>query len=373
MTLLAQIQDRWRDARNRLLADPRFQDLAVRLPLTRPISRKRSKDLFDLLAGFSYSQVLYCTVRLNLFEMLRHGPLSTADIARRIGWPVDRCGRLLKAAAAIDLLETTSSGNFTLGIHGAALLGNPWIARFIEHHHLLYADLADPLPLMRGDGGDHSLKRFWAYAGSDSPESAAPERTRAYTELMAASQQAVASEILAAYDFGRHRQLMDVGGSNGTFLTRAGALHPELGLTLFDLPGVVTHAQGLEGVRRLGGRLRVAGGSFLTGPLPRGADVITLIRILHDHDDESVLALLTNVRSALAPGGKLVVAEPFAGDRATAGVTDAYFNLYFAAMGQGRTRTVAEIGGLGKAVGFAEIRAVPTRMPLITGVAVLSA
>jgi hypothetical protein len=31
--------------------------------------------------------------------------------------------------------------DYTLGIHGAALAGNPWIAKFIEHHHLLYAIL----------------------------------------------------------------------------------------------------------------------------------------------------------------------------------------------------------------------------------------
>ncbi len=38
------------------------------------------------------------------------------------------------------------------------------------------------------------------------------------------------------------------------------------------------------------------------------------------------------------------MAEPFSGLKSTAAVTDAYFDLYFAAMGQGRTRTVAEIG-----------------------------
>ena len=124
-------------------------------------------------------------------------------------------------------------------------LGNPWIGRFVEHHHLLYEDLADPLALLRGQRTDTSLRRFWAYAGSASPETARPEETSAYTQLMAASQQAVAGEILAAYDFGQHRHLIDVGGSNGTFIARAAARHPALALTLFDLPGVVSHAREL--------------------------------------------------------------------------------------------------------------------------------
>jgi demethylspheroidene O-methyltransferase len=372
VNLIAPLQDRWRDLRNRLLASPGFQDFAVRFPLTRPISRKRSKDLFDLLAGFAYSQVFFATVRLNLFDMLRNGALATPEIARRIGWPADKTERLLKAAAAIGLVERASGGSYGLGIHGAALLGNPWIARFIEHHHLLYADLADPLALLRGDVAKPALQGYWAYAGSDAPEAAAPEATHAYTQLMAASQMGVAKEVLAAYDFSPHRHLMDVGGSNGTFLTQVAAKHRQLGLTLFDLPGVVAHARDSQAVRALGSRIALETGSFLSDPLPRGADIVTLVRILHDHDDESVLKLLGAIRSALPPEGVLLVAEPLSGEPATAAVTDAYFNLYFAAMGQGRTRSVAEIGRLGRAAGFAQIRAICTRMPLITGLAVLS-
>ena len=53
---------------------------------------------------------------------------------------------------------------------------------------------------------------------------------------------------------------------------------------------------------------------------------------------------------------------------ATAPVTDAYFNLYFAAMGQGRTRTPAELIDMAREAGFSRHRQVPTRNPLITSV-----
>jgi len=55
---------------------------------------------------------------------------------------------------------------------------------------------------------------------------------------MAASQEAVAAEILSAYDFGQHSHLIDVGGSNGTFIAAAARKHDQLKLTLFDLPAV---------------------------------------------------------------------------------------------------------------------------------------
>jgi demethylspheroidene O-methyltransferase len=346
--------DRWVAARNRLLASPAFQKFAVAFPPFRPVSRQRSRQLFDLLAGFTYSQVLYATVKLGLVEMLEQRPLSLPALASRTGWPPERLQRLLKAAASLKILEVTSTGDYTLGIHGAALAGNPWIARFITHHHLLYEDLEDPLAVLSGEKKNNKLKDFWNYA--DTPHAAD------YTALMAASQEAVAAEILNAYDFSRHRHLIDVGGSNGTFLAAAARKHPDLRLSLFDLPAVAEIARA-----NLGGRAEIHPGSFLTDELPQGPDVATLIRIAHDHDDPSVLRMLGAIRRMLPPGGTLILAEPLSGHPATAPITDAYFGLYFAAMGQGRTRTPAEIESLAREAGFASLSVVKTRNPVVTG------
>ena len=44
------------------------------------------------------------------------------------------------------------------------MLGNPGIAAMVEHHAALYADLADPVALLRGDESDRRLARYWPYA-----------------------------------------------------------------------------------------------------------------------------------------------------------------------------------------------------------------
>jgi len=359
MGLAAHAFDQWLAFRNRLLSSPGFQKFAVDFAPFRPISRSRSRQLFDLLAGFSYSQILYATVKLGLIEQLRHGNLPATALAARAGWPPERMERLLKAATALKLLEVTGSGQYTLGIHGAALAGNPWIARFITHHHLLYQDLADPLALLSGEKKESQLKHFWDYANT--PNAAG------YTALMAASQEAVAAEVLALYDFGPHRHLIDVGGSNGTFLKAAAARHPQLRLSLFDLPAVAEIARA-----NLGNRVEIHAGSFLTDELPKGPDVATLIRIAHDHDDPSVLALLAAIRRMLPPDGVLVIAEPFSGIPATAPVADAYFGTYFAAMGQGRTRTPSEIEKLAREVGFSLSKVAKSRNPVVAGLLCLT-
>ena len=67
----------------------------------------------------------------------------------------------------------------------------------------------------------------------------------------------------------------------------------------------------------------------------------------------------------LPPGGTLILAEPLSGIAATAPITDAYFGLYFAAMGQGRTRT-AENWTAGERP-VSPLHGDPTRNPVVSG------
>jgi demethylspheroidene O-methyltransferase len=92
---------------------------------------------------------------------------------------------------------------------------------------------------------------------------------------------------------------------------------------------------------------------FFRDALPPGYDCITLVRVLHDHDDAACLALLRAVRRALPPGGRLVIAEPMAGTPGALAMGDAYFGFYLWAMNAGRPRTAAEYGAMLKTAGFA--------------------
>jgi demethylspheroidene O-methyltransferase len=365
--------DRWYRLRDRLLADPRFQRFAAAFPLTRPIARRRARGLFDVVAGFVYSQVLAAAVEVGLFDVLADGPQTAAAIGRRTGLPEQGAHRLLAAAAALDLAQprgTDAGGTplWGLGAQGAAMTANPGIAEMVRHHALLYADLADPVALLKGENRDTALSRFWAYARSDNPGEADAEAVAAYSRLMAATQPMIAEEVLAAYPVRRHRVLMDVGGGEGAFLIHAAAAAPDLEVRLFDLPSVAARAAQRFAAAGLADRARVHGGSFLTDPLPRGADLISLVRIVHDHDDPQALAILRAVRAALPDDGTLLLAEPMSGTADAEPIGDAYFGFYLMAMGSGRPRTAAELEDLLHAAGFGRVRHRRTRRPMLTRV-----
>lgn len=336
--------------RNRVLASPKFQAFALRFPLTRPIARRRAAALFDLVAGFTYSQILAACVETKLLDRLACEPLDTAAIAAAIALPEDGTERLLRGAAALGLVQAIG-GSWTLGQQGAALIGNRGIAEMVAHHHLLYADLADPVGLLRRGGGGGRLAGHWPYAGEQDGD-VAP-----YSTLMTTSQPLVAAQIIAAYPFRRHRRMLDVGGGEGVFAAAVAAAVPRLALGLFDLPAVVDRAQPNDRIARFRG-------NFLTDPLPEGFDLITLVRVLHDHDDGPALDLLMRVHAALPARGTLLIAEPMAKTRGAQAAGDAYFGFYLLAMGSGQPRSITDITALLRRAGFATAHPVATRLPL---------
>lgn len=355
--------DRIRGWRDRKLADPAFRAWAARFPLTRPIARRRSRALFDLCAGFAYSQVLHACVSLHLFEALEEGPQSPAILASRLGLSAERAERLCEAASAINLLRRHRRG-YALGPLGTAMIGNEGVAAMVRHHAMLYRDLADPVSLLRRDPGDTLLAAYWPYGRAQEPAALAADDVAAYSRLMAASQPLVAAEILTAYDFRRHRRLLDIGGGEGAFLEAAAARAPGLDLMLFDLPEVAARARA-----RLGEKATIVAGDMRADPLPSGADLLTLIRVVHDHDDPAAMAILRNARLAVSPGGTLLLAEPML-DAVGAAQMGAYFTFYLLALGSGRPRRQDALIAMLREAGFGQVSARRTGNPLLASLIV---
>jgi demethylspheroidene O-methyltransferase len=359
----------WRDRlfalRDRLLTSPGFRRWAASFPLTRPIANRRTLALFNLCGGFVYSQILAACVELRLFDLLAQGPQSGSALSRAMALPPEAANRLLAAAVSLELVSRRGADRYGLGSLGAAMVDNPAVTEMVRHHAMLYADLKDPVALLRGRPEETALGRYWAYARAADPAHLSTADIAAYTNLMAVSQTMIAEEILDAYRIERHRCLLDIGGGDGTFLAAAAKRATGIALMLFDLPSVAEQARSRLGARDFGSRLTTIGGDFLADALPSSADLISLIRVLLDHDDDAALRLLKSCRAALPDTGTLLLAEPMAGTPGAEPVGDAYFGFYLLAMRSGRPRTPDEIERLLKAAGFSRTRRIATGTPLL--------
>lgn len=348
----------WTRWRNRLLGNPEFQRWTSRLPIARWVARRHARALFDLTAGFVYAQVAAAFIESGLFAALRHDALDEPAAAATARLSPDAVRTLLLAAESLGLAQQVGD-RWTLGPRGAMLAGTRGVPEMIAHHRLLYADLADPLAMLRREH-EGGLAALWSYG-------AAADRAavRNYSALMAASQPMVADQALAAYRFTSHRRLLDIGGGAGAFLAAVAPRAPQLALGLFDLPAVIPEAAANLESHGLSRRVTLHPGSFRAGPLPPGYDLMTLVRVLHDHDDAPAGDLLAKICQALAPGGRLLIVEPMAGD-GPAGA--AYFGLYLAAMRSGRPRRPDEIAAMLAQAGFSRSRLLPTPLPLVARV-----
>lgn len=364
-------RDRLHGARVRMIADPAFQRLVSGIPLLRWIARRKGRALFDLCAGFVYSQVLAAFVRLRLPERLRFGPVPLDRLAADLGLDRDPADRLLRASCALGLAVDRGAAGFALGDLGAALLGNPGVAAMIEHHGALYADLRDPVALLRGAPASDALARYWPYA--DGPAAVDGAAAGPYSRLMESSLGAIAEDVLDAYPVSGHRRLLDVGGGTGGFAIAAAARAPGLEVRSVDLPAVAGLARQrfLDG--GLGARAEAVGLDFHRSPLPEGADLASLVRVCLDHPDERVRRLLRNIRRALPPGGRLLVAEAMVHESRPDPVGDAYFGFYLLAMGGGRCRSAEALTAMLIQAGFQNVRELATRRPMLARLLVAEA
>jgi demethylspheroidene O-methyltransferase len=379
---------RWRDAR---LASAAFRRWASAFPLTRPIARRRAQALFDLMAGFVYSQVLLACVQLRVFDEVADRPRTAEELATRAAMTPESMRRLLDAAVSLRLLERRRGGVYGLGPLGAPLVEDDAIGSMVRHHAVLYADLRDPVELLRAGSGERfgaglgrpgaaggadsrasggAMARYWPYADGQQPGQLTDEQVAEYSALMHASHPLVAHEVLAAYPLRRHRCVLDVGGGEGRFLSLVAEAAPDLRLMLFDLPAVAERARLRLAAAGLAARTTTHGGDFLRDPLPTGADLATLVRVLFDHPDERAVAILRAVRRALPAGGTVLVAEPMGGVRGAERMGDAYYSFYLLAMGRGQSRTPERHAQLLRAAGFERPTVVPTPMPLQASVIV---
>lgn len=351
--------------RNRLIASRRFQALAARLPILRGLVRRDGEALFDLMAGFCHSQILMALAELKIPDALLAGPLEVSDVAERTQVPFARLQVLLQGGAAIGLLKL-KNGKVRLTRRGAAFASVPGLSAMVRHHHAFYRDLENPVAFFRGET-ETELAGVWPYvlggaSGIDADTAAA------YSDLMAQSLALVAEDTLRMVDFNDAKMLMDVGGGSGAFLAAVGKHYPELNLRLFDLPVVVPAAKQRFADQGLSERSDIVSGSFQDGGLPAGADVISLVRVLYDHSDESISQLLAKVYAALPEGGRLIISEPMSGGNRPDKATDAYFALYTLAMRTGRTRSAKELSVFLAQAGFQDLRTPRSPRPFVTSV-----
>ena len=316
--------------------------------------------LGQMLAGYQVTQLIFVAAKLGLADVLADGPRTSAELASLVGADSRILHRLLRALACIGLFEQIEGDRFGLTSVGGYLRtdapgslravsifsGEDWVQR--AWGGLLHATKTGQLAF------DHALgMSFDQYVARN------PSVSHGLDDRAAGNTARVADAIAASYDFSDVRQVVDVGGSYGTLTAAILHLNPHLTGIVYDREAVGQGARHYLAGASCGDRCEFVPGDFFEA-VPPGGDVYILKSIIHDWDDRRSLAILRNVRQAMATTARLLLVERLMPSDVEPSFEVATYDVMMLVLSNGRERTVAEYRDLLTTAGFVFKRVVPT-------------
>jgi hypothetical protein len=320
-------------------------------------ARDPAGHLSSLADGYLITQLLHVAAELGVADVLHDGPASAAEIAASVGAQPGHLHRVLRGLAAEQVLDELPDGRFALTPAGALLAADaPGSMRgaVLARGRLYYGAVVGLLDAVRDGGTPFELAHGEPFFTRLATQ---PAEYAMFQASMSARSTAEASAVVNAYDFGRFRRLVDVGGGPGILLRAILDAHPGVDGLLFDRPEVVRTAT-----------LPAEGGDFFAA-VPAGADAYLLSRVLHDWDDADALRILGTCRRAMPDDATLVLVEAVLPRRAADDPRAVRMDLHMLTLLHGRERTEAEFADLLGTAGFRLLGTVPTP----AGVCVLEA
>ena len=277
--------------------------------LPQPHAPELVNRMSGLILGYQASAVVGTMARLRIADQLAGGPLAADEVARRTGCDASATFRLLRAAAAVDLVQIEPTGEFALTPLGACLRSDgPRSLRGLAAgitsrcQYLPSAYLEEAVRSGRSQAPAALGADFFGYLTQHEDELAE------FSAAMAGVSEMVTAPFVEAVDLSGAEHVVDVGGGSGTLMAAMLDRNPHLRGTLLERAELLPLARALLSERGLATRCDLVAGDFFES-VPE-ADVHVLKLILHDWDDEHAAAILRNCVRSLRPGGRVVIVDP---------------------------------------------------------------
>lgn len=260
--------------------------------------------LADLMAPMA----VRTAATLRLADHVAGGATRLPDLAAVSGADADALRRLMRFLTARGVFAEPAPGTYALtdlarlliDDHPARLRSRFDLNGPVGRGDLSFIHLPDSVRTGRPSFATMYGRSFWEDLDSDS------DRVAEFARMQAAN---VARQgVENGYDWSGAEHVVDVGGGNGTLVSRILAANPHLRGTLVEMPATAARAREALAGSGPTGRCAVVEGSFFD-PLPKDGDVYLLSKVLHDWGDDEAEAILRRCAEAAGPGGRVLVLE----------------------------------------------------------------
>jgi SAM-dependent methyltransferase len=256
--------------------------------------------IFQVATGFMAAKHLFVANEVGLFAHLTLGPTTLDTLAQRTGVPRRTLRMLADAMVALGFVEKQGE-YYQNGPVAATFLsgGTPTDLRpFLR----FWNQLSYPrwMQLEAAVRTDQVLFGFLEFTD---------EQQRIFSEGVAVLTSGTAQALATAYDFGRHRRVLDLGGGTGSFLVALLSRYSGLAATLFEMPSAAAVARQHLASTPYAGRITVVAGDFFTDVIPAGHDAILIANVVHGYVPDRIHALFQRLRTQVPEGARLLLVD----------------------------------------------------------------
>ncbi|HLW71677.1 MAG TPA: methyltransferase [Candidatus Binataceae bacterium] len=313
----------------------------------------------QLVYGLVTTQAIYVASKLAIADLVAGAPKTADELAGATKAHAPSLLRVLRMLTSVGVFSEDASGRF----HQTRLSE---LLRSDHPNTIRALALLAGSPFFRGSTGEleaavlSGRSGFERLFGTTLFEyfGAHPEIAAIAHAGMTSGSAIDAPAVVAAYDFSRFEQIVDIGGGRGALLHAILVANPNLSGILADQSAVIADASALRS-GPLATRCQIVDTDFFTS-VPAGADAYIMKWILHDWNDDDASKILKNCRRAIRPDGKLLIVDSVLKPSNEPDPGKVMDLIMLAMAPGGRERTEAEFARLLAQAGFSLTRVIPT-------------
>jgi hypothetical protein len=182
-------------------------------------STTSAMQLLAMTQGLIIHQALYSAAKLGVADLLKDGPQACSDLARTLKVNESALYRILRLLASQSVFEEKVPRTFVnTELSQFLCTGLPGSVRSIlifRGSEFFFSPFAEILYSI--ETGRSARAKVLGMDGFEYLRTH-PEMARIFDDAMTNMSELIGGAVAAAYDFGRWRSLMDVGGGNGILL-----------------------------------------------------------------------------------------------------------------------------------------------------------
>ena len=315
-----------------------------------PANQQRSPlQFFDTTNAYQRSEAIKTAIELDLFTAIAEGNTTATVLAKRCG-AAERGVRILSDFLTINGFLSKNNGAYALTPDTAFFLdrrqrsyiGSATTFLLNEELRTAFARLTD------------AVRRGGKATDADPLEPDNPVWVQFARAMMGI--QFLPAELLAGTvaEGGPVTKVLDIAAGHGLFGIAVARRNPAAHIYAQDWKNVLQVAQENALAAAIGERYHLLPGSAFDVDLGSGYDLVLLTNLLHHFNSATCEGLLCRVHAALAPGGRLAIAEFVPNeDRVSPPAAAAFSMIMLAMTPEGDAYTLSELQKMLRNAGFA--------------------